>query len=192
MPWEKQFDKQEALKKAAMEFWAKGYEATSLNDLLDAMGIQKGSFYATYNSKHELLIDCLNWYVSSRFDCFDEMLSSESPKQTLIDHLNTVCNEASGAHQNVGCFLVNATLELAPADSQVRDLVQKALTRHSRIYQTILENAVDKKEISSSTNAEALSQTLMSLVMAMQIMGRASMPIKNIELIRDQAIGLLT
>ncbi len=47
MPWEKQFDTDEALAKAMHAFWARGYEATSMQDLVDCMGVNRGSLYAT-------------------------------------------------------------------------------------------------------------------------------------------------
>ena len=52
MPSTKQFDVEEALDRAVDTFWEHGYQATSMCTLLAEMGIQKGSFYATFSSKH--------------------------------------------------------------------------------------------------------------------------------------------
>jgi TetR/AcrR family transcriptional repressor of nem operon len=46
----KAFDQEDVLDKAVAVFWAKGYEATSMQDLVDAMGIQRGSLYATFGT----------------------------------------------------------------------------------------------------------------------------------------------
>ena len=54
MPWEKEFDTEVALGNAMRAFWAKGYEATSLADLIKAMNINKGSLYNAYGGKKEL------------------------------------------------------------------------------------------------------------------------------------------
>ena len=51
MPWETKFNIDNAIDQAINVFWAKGYKSTSLNDLLDAMEINKGSFYNTFGSK---------------------------------------------------------------------------------------------------------------------------------------------
>ncbi|MGB1215804.1 MAG: TetR/AcrR family transcriptional regulator, partial [Pikeienuella sp.] len=56
MPWEKSFDLDDATDKAAAVFWAKGYEATSISDLVAAMGINKGSLYNAFGDKRRLFI----------------------------------------------------------------------------------------------------------------------------------------
>lgn len=62
MPWEKQFDVDDALTKAMHAFWARGYEATSIRDLVDRMGINRGSIYATFGDKRSLFIQALRHY----------------------------------------------------------------------------------------------------------------------------------
>ena len=62
MPWEKQFDSDAVLDKAMQAFWARGYEATSMQDLVDCMGINRGSLYATFGDKHSLFIQALRRY----------------------------------------------------------------------------------------------------------------------------------
>ncbi|MGD9921955.1 MAG: TetR/AcrR family transcriptional regulator, partial [Pseudorhodoplanes sp.] len=66
MPWEKQFDTDEVLEKAMRAFWDRGYEATSLQDLVDHTGINRGSLYATFGDKHALFIAALRRYDESR------------------------------------------------------------------------------------------------------------------------------
>ena len=80
MPWEKQFDQNETLELAMRAFWSGGYEGTSMTELLESMGIQKGSFYATYGSKHQVLIDALEAYVQDRFERFEAILDEPSPR----------------------------------------------------------------------------------------------------------------
>ena len=62
MPRAKSFDRKEALTKAMELFWEKGYASTSLQDLTECMGIGKGSFYATFESKESLFTDTLELY----------------------------------------------------------------------------------------------------------------------------------
>ena len=58
----KAFDEEVVLDRAVEVFWAKGYEATSIQDLVDAMGIQRGSLYATFGGKHQLFLTALDRY----------------------------------------------------------------------------------------------------------------------------------
>ena len=56
------FNRDEALEKAMQAFWAKGYEATSVQDLVDCMGINRGSLYDTFGDKHQLFLEALDQY----------------------------------------------------------------------------------------------------------------------------------
>ena len=56
MPWAKSFKTDEALTKAMNAFWARGYEATSMQDLVDCMGIGRGSLYAAFGDKRRLFL----------------------------------------------------------------------------------------------------------------------------------------
>ena len=51
MPWVRQFDESEVLEKAMRAFWAHGFEATSLRDLVDCTGLNRGSIYAAFGDK---------------------------------------------------------------------------------------------------------------------------------------------
>jgi len=62
MPWTKNFDVDRTLDKAMRLFWAHGYEATSMQDLVDGMGINRGSIYSTYGDKRQLFLAALNRY----------------------------------------------------------------------------------------------------------------------------------
>ena len=64
MPRPKEFNPGEALEKAMQAFWHKGYEATSMEDLLNAMDINRGSLYATFGDKRELFLKAMNLYCS--------------------------------------------------------------------------------------------------------------------------------
>jgi|SRR5579872_4786160 len=112
MPWVKQFDRDEVLERAEQAFWVGGYEATSLETLLDRMGIQKGSFYATFKSKHRVLIESLNRYIQERYSGFDELAAKYPPLVALERHFNEILRECCGADGDRGCFLVNIALEL--------------------------------------------------------------------------------
>jgi len=62
MPAEKQFDVDKVLDKAMQAFWLRGYEATSMQDLVDCTGVNRGSLYATYGDKHTLFLAALRMY----------------------------------------------------------------------------------------------------------------------------------
>ncbi len=62
MPWGKNYNEAQVLEKAMHAFWARGYEATSMQDLVEATGINRGSIYAAYTNKHTLFMSALRHY----------------------------------------------------------------------------------------------------------------------------------
>ena len=77
MPRVKLFSKDEALQKAMELFWEKGYASTSLSDLTTHLGIGKGSFYATFNSKQELFEEAFELYRKTQVGLLQQLLNSE-------------------------------------------------------------------------------------------------------------------
>lgn len=191
MPWEKQFDRQEVLERAMRAFWSQGYEATSMTALLDQMGIQKGSFYATFGSKHQVLLEALEVYLRDRIAEFTALKQASSPRQALERHLAEVADEACGREGSLGCFLMNTALELAPRDAAIRSLAQRALASHKRIYQELLAAAQDQGEVSADLDPKGTAGGLLALVLGMRALGRASVPQAVIAAARDQALRLI-
>ena len=192
MPWEKQFVVDEALAKAEDAFWRQGYDATSMENLLQCMGIQKGSFYATFGSKHEILMAALERYISSRRVLAEKLLAEPSGLVALKQHLDSVSTESCGEGRALGCFIVNVSLELAPRDAAVRHLVQTALAGQEALYAGLLEKAKRAGEISAELDVSAVAKTLMSIVLGLRVLARAGVSEETIRSIRAQAAQLLS
>lgn len=191
MPWEKQFDKANALERALDAFWWGGYDATSMTDLLDRMGIQKGSFYATFGSKHEVLIEALERYTAERFDEFERLHSEPSPRGALERHLRKLAAYACSAEGERGCFAVNSGLELAGRDDKVREIVQRALSAHEEHYFRLLVAARDRGEVARELDPRETARGLLALVLGIRVMARSRAPHSVIASVRDQALALL-
>lgn len=190
MPWEKQFDRDEALKRAGRLFWRRGYEKSSMTALLKAMGIQKGSFYATFGSKRQILMEALDEYIATRFGGF-RARGDESPLRALRRHLDEVVDESIGEQRSAGCFLVNSALELAPHDRQVGEVVTKTLDAHAGFYRSLLDDAKSRGELPKRYDTARHAQGLLALVLGMRVMARGGMPAGTIRAVRAQAEELL-
>lgn len=190
MPWEKQFDRDEALKRAGRLFWKRGYEKSSMTALLKAMGIQKGSFYATFGSKRQILAEALDEYIATRFGGFHAR-GDESPLHALRRHLDEVVEESIGEQRSAGCFLVNCALELAPHDRQVREVVTKTLAAHAGLYRSLMDDAKSRGELPKRYDTARHAQALLALVVGMRVMARGGLPAGAIRAVRAQAEELL-
>lgn len=191
MPWQKQFDRDEVLDRAKETFWSSGYEGVSMDVLLSRMGIQKGSFYATYGSKHDVLLESLQRYIGERFSSFDSLSRSQPPLEALAMHLREVFDESTGRQPDRGCFLVNAATELAPSDPAVQGLVRRALKAHRDFYRRLLASARETHELPTDFDIEATADGLLAIVLGMRVMARAGIPKAVLESSYRQALRLI-
>src|SRR3989454_1626399 len=110
----KEFDRDEVLHKAMEVFWSRGYEATSIRDLVKHMGINRPSLYDTFGDKHALYLQALDRYREVEGRKVLELLERPgSVKKTLRQLFGGVVEKAVCDGQRRGCFMSNATSELA-------------------------------------------------------------------------------
>jgi TetR/AcrR family transcriptional repressor of nem operon len=131
----REFDESEALDRAMDVFWRKGYQGTSTDDLMEAMGIGRGSFYNTFGSKREVYLRTLDRYL--------ELLREGGPYRMLFEmepgadalraltqsYLASVASEG-GAH---GCYFVHVAKEHRGEDPEVRRAIQKGIAQMREI-----------------------------------------------------------
>src|SRR5262245_24786837 len=190
MPWEKQFDRADAVQRAQRVFWKTGYERSSLTVLLKGMGIQKGSFYATFGSKHKVLVEALRLYIQQRFDSFLALKSNYAPLAALQRHLDEVLRESIGPDRFLGCFLVNCATELAPKDRTVRDIVSTTLRAHAQFYQTLLDDAKAQGSLAQGLDTIVTASALLGLVLGMRVCARGGASAETLRALRKQADAL--
>jgi TetR/AcrR family transcriptional repressor of nem operon len=191
MPWEKNFDVDVALEKAGATFWSNGYEATSMRDLLEAMGIQKGSFYATYGSKRTAYLRSLEQYTNTRFGYFAGLIEGQAPKQSLETLINIVYEECTGANGHRGCMLLNCALELAHSDIEAQRAVQRGFEFHEQSYTDLIIAGQAAGEIHADLDAAATGKAMLAIVMGMRVLSRAGTSNAALQTLADQALLLL-
>lgn len=169
-----QFDRQEALEKSVSLFWENGYEATSLADLLHAMGIGRQSLYNTFGDKRSLFIEAVRHYIDSNGQhLLSGLQASGSPVGNIRKTLERVV-ESLVDEDCKGCFVTNSIIELAPHDEEVRKLAQLMIKRTEKEFKAAIDRAVTACELSSDTDARATARFLSSIIHGLVVMGKAS------------------
>lgn len=192
MPWEKNFDVDRALTKAMETLWARGYDATSMQNLLDSMGIHRGSFYDTFRSKRHVLLDALKEYdATRRREVFDLARRDRSPKESILWILHSVAYEASGATGRRGCFLVNCALELAPRDREVAAIIKRSFAEIEAFFRSAIEEGKKLGEIPRHVEADSTSCALLGILLGIRVLSRSGTPKAAIEAVARQAAALL-
>jgi TetR/AcrR family transcriptional repressor of nem operon len=155
----REFDEQHALEAAMDEFWKKGYESTSLNDLCCCTGLHKGSLYQAFGDKHQLFMRSLNHYAEREFrEVAAVAFEQESPLDSIRALVRKVCDHAA---EGRGCLMINSMVELAPHDPEVRDMLAKEGQRRIGVMTELLTKAQALGEIRAELDPLRLAQQLM-------------------------------
>lgn len=170
----REFDVDRVLEAATQQFWSTGYEATSLQDLLQTMRLSKSSLYQTFGNKHELFLRCLGHYQQSMVDELNQKLAcSASAKQFLCDFLEGVIAEAKNSGSRKGCFLVNTANELSQRDASIAVAVTNGTSNLSKVFRQAIELGKQQGEISSSASTRHLASYFMTAVSGLRTMVKA-------------------
>ncbi len=114
------FDKEEVIRSAMEVFWDKGYENTSMKDLIEATGLLKGSLYNSFGSKEKLFMACLKMYGNqSKKNYFS---TQEDPKSYLKNFFKRLVNEGKNKKFTKGCLIMNSCLEFSNGRDNMADL----------------------------------------------------------------------
>ncbi len=177
MPWEKQFDVDEALERAKNTFWTVGYEAASMSDLLKSMGINRGSFYDTFKSKHDLMLTVLRRYdANERRVLLEAVKLDRTPREALVALFRALVDDTRGPLSHQGCFLVNVALELSPSDPEVAEIVQIAFADNEQFFLEQIRAGQQTGEIPTDLGAEELSCMLITQYVGLMVLVRAGSP----------------
>ncbi len=192
MPRRKQFDPQEALQRAMELFWEKGYEATSVQDLLDGMGINRFSLYDTFQGKRELFEAAMSRYMEEQVEPqLREMREGPDGYGSLRRYFDTLVTRATGPAGWWGCLMVNTAVELAPMDRNAAKRVREFMEILEEAFYRALVRARKAGEMKSVVPASLLARFLAGTVLSLQVMARTRAPVKTLRRQVDLALSIL-
>ena len=175
-------------------FWSKGYEATSLADLMSATGLHKGSLYQAFGDKHSLFVQALDRYLQEMRRQKTEILAGQtSPLAGIRAVMHAMVDIADGDSECPrGCLAINSLVELAPHD----DKVQEVLWNHLRTMRASMEEQVAAAqaagEMTRERSPELVTTMLITFMDGIAVMLKG--PLSNAEAhdLLDAQIGALT
>src|ERR1700733_10680052 len=169
----REFDRETALQAAMLVFWGKGFAATSMNDLCDAMGIASPSLYAAFGSKEALYLEAVEHYVQSQGPPVWDKLAEGATARAGIENLLIALTESlpKSRAAPAGCMALLAGVSDEWASAIVR-VVRKVRLEMRGMLRSRLGNAVAKGELPASTDIEGLSRFYLSVFQGMAIQAR--------------------
>lgn len=185
----KEFDPDVALQRAMELFWQRGYEATSMANLVEHMGIGRESIYATFGSKRELYAKAYEHYLATGVD-FVEELSQPGPALPAIRALvERYAEEAAHDTTHRGCLVVNTAVELAPHDQALARRVESNWDFIETTLTTALTRARAQGELTPDKNPRSLARFLLTTLQGIRVIGKSS---NNPARLRDTATQALS
>jgi TetR/AcrR family transcriptional repressor of nem operon len=165
------FDRPQAVNRALALFWRQGYQATTLADLLQAMGIGRSSFYAAFTDKRTFFIECLDLWATRTLDLLQHARTQKPPVDALQDFFERSFVVARGTKAHWGCMLVNTVLEMAGVDDELAARASRHLQEMQQVFQVCLQDAG-----ASKARAQELAAMLMLFNEGIRVSSRRRLP----------------
>ncbi len=173
MPRVKLFDKNEALNKAMHLFWKQGYSATSIQDLVNHLGINRASIYDTFGDKEKLFFSAFENYRKTNTDAIAKFFESQSNVREGFQKLfEFSIDESIRDADKKGCFVVNTTTELIPGDEKIVKIVRENKKTFERLFFDYLKHGEAHGQIPEGKDLKALASLIYTLYNGMRVISK--------------------
>jgi AcrR family transcriptional regulator len=164
-----EFDKEKALDNALHLFWAKGYEGTSLGDLVETLGINKPSLYATFGNKEDLFNKVLKTYTQGPANFVIKALQEKTSKDAAFRFLSEAADVLTSKNNPKGCLITQSALSCSDSSLSVKNL----LIQYRKNIEKQLKDRFDKSkkdgDLSKSTDTQSLAKFIITIHQGMSV-----------------------
>jgi TetR/AcrR family transcriptional regulator, transcriptional repressor for nem operon len=187
-----EFNPDEALDAAMHLFWRKGYESTSLQDLITTMDLSKSSFYQAFKSKHKLFQRCILNYQEMLTGLMSAHLQAiPSRKKSIITLFYTKADETSGLNARRGCLTMNTASEFAQNDPEISALISQSIESFVDIFEIAVKQAQQDGEIPTDKDARSIAAYLVSSMSGLNTMIKSGADRESIKRIATIILSVL-
>jgi TetR/AcrR family transcriptional regulator, transcriptional repressor for nem operon len=168
----REFDEQAVLDLAVLCFWARGYEATSVKDLIEKTGITAASLYNAFGDKRTLYQKALDHYVEGSIADRIRRCEQLAPREAISTFFAEILKRSLSDRKRKGCMLVNAALDVAPHDPKFRKIVASAFIWIEEFFLNCLKAGQADGTIARSLAAETLAHHLLGVLIGVRVLAR--------------------
>ncbi|MGY2226870.1 TetR/AcrR family transcriptional regulator [Pseudomonas gingeri] len=170
----REFDEAGALEAAIRCFWIRGYEATSVRDLAQAMGITGASLYNAYGDKRALFGRALDHYIQNGFCERSARLEQQlPPREAVLAFFDEIIERSLSDPEHKGCFIVNAALEVAPHDPEFKALLAKVQEGMEDFFLRCIRAGQAQGSIDVAQSADDLARLCLGVLMGLRVLARS-------------------
>ena len=187
----REFDPDQAIDKAIEVFWRQGYKATSVQDLVEATGVQRGSLYAAFGSKAGMFDAAMDRYMAE-YSAPRLLENEDRPiREALAELLRALVETAVTDKSRRGCFVTNTAVELTPHDRAVAKKVASNLGDLEDVLTRRLADAQARGEVRSDREPRALARFLVGSVQGLRVMSKVTPDRERLRDIADIVLASL-
>jgi len=174
-------------------FWKKGYQATSVQDLVEATGLQRGSLYGAFGNKHELYLEALGAYADATLDGIGKLIrDSEDPVDGLRQFIrNGGVQSQSATAARRGCLIGNTCSELVAHDTAVRERVASFLDDMQSTMAGALRDGQALGTFDATRDPEAVTRLLQCSMQGLALLARSRPGPEVIRGVIDEVLRIL-
>jgi len=185
----KTFNPDDVLDSAVHVFWAKGFDNTSMQDLVSAMGINRGSLYDTFGDKHSLYIAALDRYVEKFLPANNLNTSNPALVRDILgkafDHIIEGCSKDGLDH---GCMVTNSICELSDQDSEISGRLKHMMSTYEDMLCGLISRAQDVGEVDHTRDPRAMACFFLSSMQGLLVLRKLSYEKARLRQAADQAL----
>ena len=191
MAGKKAFLPDQALETVMKLFWQQGYEGSSIEDIVQSTGLGRGSLYDTFGDKHALYVAALQRYLT-KFPV--DIALYEQPEGSLAETLERYFQHwmegLLGDPARRGCFLMNATIEMAPHDAEINHITQSAFQALEEEFYRLLIKAQVRGELAWTYDPHQGAHFLLGILISIRVLARAKQDRRVLEDVVKTALSV--
>lgn len=192
MPRAARFDRQVALERAVELFWSRGYYASSMKDIEQALDMRPGSLYATFGSKSGLFIEALDAYVARTAESFQALLNAApTVLEGLNGYLRSFACPRNAQAPAQACMLVKTLLEINVEDAQLLAKADAVLAQVEQRICMALEQAQVAGELRSDVDCPRLARLLQAQVIGLRVFAERDIPDAQVEALAGDMLTII-
>ncbi len=173
MPRVKLFDENEVLFKAMNLFWKQGYSATSVQDLVSNLGINRASLYDTFGDKDQLFKKSFELYRKTNTEGLIRFFESRpNVKSGFSELFDIAINEAVLDKDNKGCFVVNTTTELIPNDESLLKILEDNKRDFVKIFYEYLKKGQEKGQLNTNQDLKSIATLFYTIYNGIRVVSK--------------------
>jgi TetR/AcrR family transcriptional repressor of nem operon len=168
----REFDEDAVLAAAIQCFWSRGYEATSMRDLMEQTGLTGASLYNAFGDKRALYRKALGQYVDQSVVDRIRRCRALPPVEAISAFFREIVTRSLNDPEQKGCMLVNSALDIALDDRELRGAIKMVLVEIESFFRQCIEAGQRDGTITTRQSADDLGRLLLGILMGLRVLAR--------------------